>query len=220
MRIIAGKWKGRRISTVPGARTRPTGSRVREAWMSILEPRLEGAVVADVFAGSGALGLEALSRGAAHVTFVERSGPAVGVLERNIETLKAGSDSAVVRAHALAHLRGSGARYDLVLADPPYGRGFAERLLALYRRSPFGSEFWVEHGADEPMPSGLKCDQRRYGGTMLTRASARPAGVPGSDGVARPDGVPRSAGVACPDGVSDPDGVPGPDGVPCPDGVR
>lgn len=175
--------------------------------MSILEPRLEGAVVADVFAGSGALGLEALSRGAAHVTFVERSGPAVGVLERNIEALKAGGDSAVVRCHALAHLGGSGARYDLVLADPPYGRGFAERLLALYHRSPFGSEFWVEHGADESMPPGLKCDQRRYGGTMLTRASAGPNGVPG------PDGDPRSAGVACPDGDPRPDGIPGPERV-------
>ena len=182
--------------------------------MSILEPRLEGAVVADVFAGSGALGLEALSRGAAHVTFVERSGPAVGVLERNIETLEAGSDSAVVRAHALAHLGGSGARYDLVLADPPYGRGFAERLLALYHRSPFGSEFWVEHGADESMPPGLKCDQRRYGGTMLTRASAGP------NGVARPAGVPCSVGVARPDGVPGPDGVSAPAGVPGTAGVR
>ena len=162
---------------MPGARVRPTGDRVREAWMSILGPSLEGAVVADAFAGSGALGLEALSRGAAHATFVERSRPALSVLERNIRTLGAGDDAAVVRGHAVAHLRGPRARYDLVLADPPYGRGFAEQLLALYHRSPFASELWVEHGAGESMPPGLQCDQRRYGGTVLTRVRARPAGV-------------------------------------------
>lgn len=133
--------------------------------------------MADVFAGSGALGLEALSRGAAHVTFVERSRPAVSVLERNILALEAGGDSTVVRGHALAHLRDSGARYDLVLADPPYGRGFAEQLLALHHRSPFGSELWIEHGAGESMPRDATCDQRRYGGTMLTRARARPAEI-------------------------------------------
>lgn len=154
---------------MPGRGVRPTTDRVREAWMSILGDRLRGAAVADLFAGSGALGLEALSRGAAHVTFVERSRRAVRVLERNIRSLGA-SAAAAVRNDVLSHIRRVEAgHYDLALADPPYGRGHALRLLAAYRRTPFARELWIEHDVRETLPPEAVAEQRRYGDTALTR---------------------------------------------------
>ncbi len=169
MRIIAGRWRSRRLVPVRGRGVRPTTDRVREAWMSILGRRLAGAAVADLFAGSGALGLEALSRGAAHVTFVERSRRAIVVLERNIRSLGADGVASVVRGDALAHLnRLDPSRCDLALADPPYGRGHARRLVAVFARRPFARELWVEHRADEALPPDVPVRQRRYGDTVLT----------------------------------------------------
>lgn len=173
LRIIAGKWKGRTISAAPGLRVRPTADRVREAWMAALGPRLAGAAVADLFAGSGALGLEALSRGASHVTFVERSGRAVRALERNIAALNAAGESVVVRGDAMAHVRGLGAsRYDVALADPPYGQGLARQLLARYEQTPFAAELWIEHDATEPVAGAGPTGQRKYGRAMLTSVRA------------------------------------------------
>ena len=178
LRIIAGKWKGRTVSPAPGLHVRPTAGRVREAWMAILGPRLAGATVADLFAGSGALGLEALSRGASHVTFVEQSHRAVGVLERNIADLNAAGRSAVVRGDAVAHVRNlGGARYDIALADPPYDQGFARQLLALHEQSPFAAELWIEHHAMEPVTPAVPAVQRRYGRTMLTSVRAPSRGL-------------------------------------------
>ena len=170
MRIIAGKWKSRRIAPVPGRGVRPTTDRVREAWMSILAGRIAGASALDLFAGSGALGLEALSRGAAHVTFVERSHRAVRVLERNIRALGAGPDATVIRGDAMAHLRRlEPFAYDLALADPPYDRGYTSQLVARYGAGPFARELWVEHRAAESFPPDAVAEQRRYGDTALTR---------------------------------------------------
>ena len=122
MRIIAGSKKGHRIVAPRGDNTRPTGDRVREALFNMLGP-LEGADVADLFAGSGALGLEALSRGARRCVFVESGHAAARVIQANL--LKLGLTGAVVQKRdALAFLReegGRGTRYDLVLCDPPYG---------------------------------------------------------------------------------------------------
>ena len=175
MRIIAGKWKSRRLAPVRGRGVRPTTDRVREAWMSMLGHRVEDAAVADLFAGSGALGLEALSRGARHVTFVERSHGAITVLERNIRNLGAEPVTTVVRGDALAHLHKlDPARCDLALADPPYGRGHAHRLVTLYARRPFARELWVEHRADEVLPRGIPVRQRRYGDTVLTAVALPP----------------------------------------------
>lgn len=155
---------------MPGRNVRPTTDRVREAWMSILAGRIEGARVLDLFAGSGALGLEALSRGAAHATFVERSHRALRVLDRNIHALGAGSDATVIRGDAMAHLRAlEPCACDLALADPPYDRGYVARLVALYRASPFARELWVEHRAGELLPPEAVAEQRRYGDTVLTR---------------------------------------------------
>lgn len=137
--------------------------------MAALGPRLEGARVLDLFAGSGALGLEALSRGAAHVTFVERSGAALRLLAANVEMLGAGPLVAVVRADALRYVsRLDRLVFDLALADPPYERGLAARLVAAYLRNPFARELWIEHRASEPVPDAPEAARRRYGDTALT----------------------------------------------------
>jgi len=120
VRIVAGSKKGHRFAAPKGVVTRPTGDRVREAAFSLVGP-VAGAAVLDLFAGSGAMGLEALSRGAASCVFVERDREATRVIQSNLEKL--GLTGAVVARSVEAVLRGEssrGRRYDLVLADPPY----------------------------------------------------------------------------------------------------
>ena len=124
MRIIAGAWRGRPIEAPPGAATRPTADRVRETLFSMLVSRLgsfDGLRVADLFAGSGALGLEALSRGAAHATFVENDSRAAAAIRRNAEKLGATDRVAVRQGSALALPPAE--PFDLVFADPPYAPG-------------------------------------------------------------------------------------------------
>ena len=140
--------------------------------MSILGDRIRGARVADLFAGSGALGLEALSRGASHVTFVERSHRAIRILERNIRSLDAAPAATVIRGDAISHVRTPpDPPYDLALADPPYDHGYAFRLLAGYRAAPFARELWIEHDWRETLPPDVTVEQRRYGDTALTRVT-------------------------------------------------
>ncbi len=121
MRIVAGSRKGHRISAPRGVVTRPTGDRVREAAFGLVGP-VEGASVLDVFAGSGAMGLEALSRGAARCVFVERDRDACRVIGRNLEKLRLTGAVVLCRdaVHALREERARGHRYDLVLVDAPY----------------------------------------------------------------------------------------------------
>src|SRR6185436_12221519 len=119
MRIVAGKWRGRRIKAPPDLSVRPTADRVREAWMSIVGPSLPEARVIDLFAGSGALGLEALSRGAALVDFVESAPRSLALLRENIAMLEAGSAAVVHRADALRFVEKLEAdAYDVAFADP------------------------------------------------------------------------------------------------------
>jgi len=123
MRIIAGQWRGRPIVAPKGEATRPTADRMREALFSMLASRLgsfEELAVADLFAGSGALGLEALSRGAASCVFVEQDRAAVDALKANIAKLGAKAD---VRAQSVLALPPATKPYDLILMDPPYGTG-------------------------------------------------------------------------------------------------
>ena len=120
MRIIAGSRKGHTIHAPRGRETRPTSDRVRENVFNLVGP-VDGAAVLDLYAGSGALGLEALSRGAARALFVERDGEAARSIERNLEKLRLGGT--VLRRDAVSALAaeaGSGRKYDLVLVDPPY----------------------------------------------------------------------------------------------------
>lgn len=165
-RIIAGEFGGRRLVLPADPRVRPTADRVREAWMSILAGQLPGARVLDLFAGSGALGLEALSRGAASCTFVDLSPAAVTAIHANAATLGVAQRVTVRRGDAMRFVqRLEPGAFDLALADPPYSVPFAERLVAAFRERPFARLLAVEHpasvspGADET---------RRYGDIALS----------------------------------------------------
>lgn len=137
--------------------------------MSALAERVPDARVLDLFAGSGALGLECLSRGARETVFVERSRGALGVLRRNVADLGAGERARVVVADALTYVEGLEAgAFDVALADPPYDEGFATRLLERFRRVPFARELWVEHRSGEPLPPWSDLRSRRYGDTTIT----------------------------------------------------
>jgi 16S rRNA (guanine966-N2)-methyltransferase len=166
VRIVAGRFGGRRLVAPKDARVRPTADRVREAWMSIVAGSIPGARVLDLYAGSGALGLEALSRGAASADFVELAPGSLAALRANIESLGVDRAARVHRADALRFAqRLEPGAYDLAFADPPYTGDAAERLVALFRRRPFAAILSVEHRADLALPGD---DTRRYGDTALT----------------------------------------------------
>lgn len=193
LRIVAGELGGRFIEAPPGRRSRPTREKVREAWFSALGPGLDGLRVLDLFAGSGALGLEALSRGAARVHFVESDGRAASVLAGNVEALGVGDRVEVVRRGVGAFLddRAEGgaaeARFDLALADPPYGSGWPERLAGRMGRAPFAALLCVEHAPGELDTIDDPAWRRRYGDTELTFLDAGDrAADEGADGK-RPD---------------------------------
>jgi 16S rRNA (guanine966-N2)-methyltransferase len=135
--------------------------------MSILQGELPGARVVDLFAGSGALGLEALSRGAARVEFVEVSAASLRALRANVGALGAGMAVVVHRGDALRFVSGVEAgAYDVAFADPPYGHGLAARLVELWLDVAFARVLSVEHGARDVMPGAG--DTRRYGDTAIT----------------------------------------------------
>ena len=179
MRIVAGAARGRRLVVPPGDAVRPTADRVREALFSSLGARVVGASVLDAFAGSGALGLEARSRGAAHVTLVEQDRRALDVLRRNVAAVALDGVDVVAGdvGRLLRDRRLPGAPFDLVLLDPPYA--LAEEPLAallgdLVESLADHAEVVVERAATAPAPSWpptlLPTDVRRYGSTRLHRA--------------------------------------------------
>ncbi|MGF7147187.1 16S rRNA (guanine966-N2)-methyltransferase [Sphingomonas zeicaulis] len=157
MRIVAGRWRGRPLASPKGAATRPTADRTREALFSMLASRLgsfEGLRVADLFAGTGALGLEALSRGATYCTFVEQDRAAVDALRANVRALEAEGD---VRHQSVAALAPAQQAYDLLLFDPPYGTGGAGALIERLTRLGWASDSaWasVETARDEDVTAG------------------------------------------------------------------
>jgi 16S rRNA (guanine966-N2)-methyltransferase len=169
VRIIAGAYKGRRLQSPKGMETRPTSDRVREALFSILGD-IDGARVLDLYAGSGALGIEALSRGATHADFVESSSRAADVIRANLRAV--GDPPARVHtADALAWLRRATGPYDLVFADPPYssatqvGEGLSELLPPLLTET---SLTVTESDKRAPLPLTLALvDERIYGDTRI-----------------------------------------------------
>ncbi|MEO0558541.1 MAG: 16S rRNA (guanine(966)-N(2))-methyltransferase RsmD [Bacteroidota bacterium] len=172
MRISGGTWGRRPIEAPPGRGTRPTTDRVREALFSLLDARgvLASSRVIDLFAGSGALGLEALSRGAEHATFVERHGPTLAVARRNAASLDALARSRFVRSDVRAFLGREGSPVELVLADPPYDLTWLPELpeLVLPRLVPDGV-LVVEHDARHQLDTLPGFEQSRtYGGTILS----------------------------------------------------
>jgi 16S rRNA (guanine966-N2)-methyltransferase len=172
VRVIAGRYGGRRLQAPPGDATRPTSDRVREALFSILGDRVAGARVLDLFAGSGALGLEALSRGAASATFVDAAPAALKSLRANLATLDA--EGTVIRADALRWLRGASAaprQYDVVFLDPPYRRAEAlgaELSAALPPVLAGGALVITESDRRAPLELTIPMtDERRYGDTLI-----------------------------------------------------
>lgn len=186
MRVIAGEFGGRRLDAPRGLATRPTSDRVREALFMTLEP-LAGLAVVDLFAGSGALGIEALSRGAAHADFVEADAAARRVLERNLGQLGIESRSRIWPLRlpqGLRALKDVLRAADIVLADPPYGGDDARLLLHALGNGAVGPETRVviEHHAKDELPehSGrLACVRtRRYGETAVSTYRNDPQSKP------------------------------------------
>lgn len=176
MRIVAGRYGGRRLTAPPGSATRPTSDRVREALFQRLGP-LDGQRVLDLFAGSGALGLEALSRGAQHATFVDSAPGAIKAIAANTTALGIPAEQVAVRrqdARAfLRSARAAGRQYDLVLLDPPYrlaadlGRELSPSLGALLAP---GGRIVSESDRRAPLdldPDLPLTDERRYGDTLI-----------------------------------------------------
>lgn len=175
MRVIAGELGGRRLRTPRGRGTRPTSDRVREALFSMLGPLADAAVL-DLFAGTGALGIEALSRGAASVVFVERDPAARRVLKANLADLGLTEPRARLgrtdARDALGAARERGETYDLVFVDPPYAdaRGWERELtVALPPLLAAQARVVVESDRRTPLPLALAIEQqRRYGDTSIT----------------------------------------------------
>jgi 16S rRNA (guanine966-N2)-methyltransferase len=168
MRVVAGAFKGRRIAAPRGTRTRPTADRVREALFSMLGD-VSGLRVLDLYAGSGALGIEALSRGAAEAVFVDRDPKACAAIRANLELV--GVRAAVVQGHALAFLRNRQAPYDLIFIDPPYdsaprlGETLSQRLPAILSE---GARTVTESDKRKPLELTLPLIQERtYGDTRI-----------------------------------------------------
>jgi 16S rRNA (guanine966-N2)-methyltransferase len=178
MRIIAGVLKGRRLVTPRGPATRPTADQVRLALMDALTPWLPGARILDLFAGAGGVGLEGISRGAAHATFVERDARALSALKQNVATLGLPAQVRILSEtveRALARLGREGARFDIVFLDPPYETELIDGVLkALADGGLAGGDgiVVVQHLTKRPpgpAPSGLSSVRtRRFGETTLT----------------------------------------------------
>jgi 16S rRNA (guanine966-N2)-methyltransferase len=169
VRIIAGEHRGTRIFAPKGLDTRPTSDRVREAAFNLIGP-VDGADVLDLFAGSGAMGLEALSRGAASAVFVESDREACRTIQRNVEKLRLAGVT-VVQRDALQALATDRRTYDLILCDPPYGYADRDRLGRYLARAlaPDGLLVYETGARDEPTVEGLGTrTSRTYGSARLT----------------------------------------------------
>lgn len=176
MRIIAGEYKGRTLLAPKGMDTRPTLDRVRESLFSILMPYLPSAAVLDLFAGSGALGLEAVSRGAAHAVFVDHGRAAQDAVAQNIQAIRAQERARLLRCDwraAIATLQKEGGQFDLVFLDPPYRMPQADKMLATLRDSGLlCADAMVVYEHDKATPPDATgwtlADVREYRDTVIT----------------------------------------------------
>lgn len=176
MRVIAGQFKGRRLYSVDDQRVRPATDRVKETIFNVLAMRLDfaGAIVLDLFAGTGSLGIEALSRGAHRAVFVETSRSVIHIIERNLKALSAESRSSVVRLDAIEYIKNTTEQFDLVFADPPYAYGLTDRLPALiYEHDIVGSGGFllIEHRntLSFPTSSAYRLSLRKqFGSTVVS----------------------------------------------------
>ena len=191
MRLSGGERAGQKLATPKGKRTRPTSAKVREALFAVLGKRVDGARVLDLFAGSGALGFEAISRGASTVVFVDQDAAAVMAIRRNaVRVLPDQTAWRILPMTALRALRVLRGTFNLILLDPPYQRGAAEELRMIMQRGLLsdGGVVVLEHPtiAEAKLPASMRLLKRaKYGDTALTFAVAR-----GSDQAAPEEDTP------------------------------
>jgi 16S rRNA (guanine966-N2)-methyltransferase len=153
VRVITGSARGRALITLEGENVRPTTDRVKEAIFSIIQFEIEGRQVLDLFAGSGQLGIEALSRGAAYATFTDMSKDSVAVVKQNLLTTKLDKNSAVLQTDALTFLRNNKKKFDIIFMDPPYSTGLLQSALPLAAKAVSdGGVIICEHPYFEEMP--------------------------------------------------------------------
>lgn len=178
MRIISGKSRGRRLATPRGHALRPTSDRVKESIFNILGGEVEGKVVLDLFAGTGNLGIEALSRGAKKTIFVERAREALRMIQRNLLQCNFSGQAEIIPKEvnrAIGILEASGESFDLILMDPPYEKGWIQRTLVKLNNHNIyheGSVLVIEHGRREPLPQKTGrwavIKQRMIGDTIIS----------------------------------------------------
>jgi len=178
MRIISGASKGRKLRMPSGRSVRPTSDRVKESIFNILGDEVKGKLVLDLFAGTGNLGIEALSRGAAKVVFVEKGRQALRIIERNLlETGMAVRSEVLPKdvTRAIGILAQRNESFDLILMDPPYREGWIMKALERFRRTPVhheGSLLVIEHDRREPLPDVVEgwevIKQRKLGDTLVS----------------------------------------------------
>jgi 16S rRNA (guanine966-N2)-methyltransferase len=175
VRIIAGHYRGTRLHTPSGVAIRPTSDRLRESIFNIIGPRIRGKRILDLFAGTGAMGIEALSRGATHAIFIDNNAQSLDLIHRNIEKVSAHDRTTVIAwdaAYELACLQDHAAS-DIIFMDPPYNQGLIHKALQnLVALPSCNSMIVVEHAAKDALndlPTGLLLrDQRRYGKTLVS----------------------------------------------------
>ncbi|MGD8990815.1 MAG: 16S rRNA (guanine(966)-N(2))-methyltransferase RsmD [Desulfobacterales bacterium] len=178
IRIIAGELKGRKLVTVAGKETRPTSDRVRESVFNILGNCVQGARVLDLYAGTGAMGIEALSRGAKWALFAEGQRAALAALAKNIKICSLENRTNILKCNILDNLKiiqSHSPAFDLVFIDPPYNEDMIQPTLSHLARSQClvkGARLAIEHSPREPIPENqpefAMADQRRYGKTLVS----------------------------------------------------
>jgi len=178
LRIIGGELKGKKLYTKPGTLIRPTADRLRESIFNILSYRVKAAIVLDLFAGTGAFGIEALSRGAESAVFIDNNKTALSVVERNVQSCAVDNRSQIIRWNIVKNLnciKPIGSTFDLVFMDPPYNKGLIKpSLVNLHDSGSLGKEacIIVEHTPFEPVIGACKqfelVDQRKYGKKLIS----------------------------------------------------
>lgn len=157
MRVITGSAKGRRLKTLPGIDIRPTSDNVKEAIFSIVQFELEGATVLDLFAGSGQLGIEALSRGAKKVFFVDNSAEAIKIVKDNLAHTRLYENAVVINTANNAFLRSTNEKFDIALLDPPYNHGLIQKSMpALVEKMSETGIIICEHEKETKLPESFK----------------------------------------------------------------
>jgi len=166
VRVVGGRWAGRDLVS-PRAPVRPTAEFVRGRWLELLEREVSGARVLDLFAGSGALGIEAMSRGAHSVDFVENGRASLHALKANVAALRLTKRTRVFRVDAIPFAEKLAvAAYDIAFADPPYGSRKADRIVSRWLEQPFAKTLGIEHAAAHELPGAG--DPHEFGDTRIT----------------------------------------------------